>query len=156
MAEPTLRKGAKGQAVKDLQQALKDIAIEPGPGKVDGVFGKRTEDAVKAFQTVFGIEPDGVVGPVTWLNIDEADQSEPLLRNGARGLPVRRLQKRMMLAGFAIPEVNGRFGPKTEAAVKALQKQAGVQVDGVVGPQTWAVVNALESESETPPGAGTD
>ena len=56
----------------------------------------------------------------------------------------------MQLAGFAIPEVNGRFGPKTEAAVKALQKQAGLAVDGIVGPNTWAVVDALESES--PPG----
>jgi peptidoglycan hydrolase-like protein with peptidoglycan-binding domain len=154
MAEPTLKKGSKGQAVKDLQQALLDIGVKPGPGKVDGVFGTRTQDAVKAFQTAFGIEPDGIVGPLTWLNIDEAYGSEPLLRNGSKGLPVRRLQKRMMLAGFAIPEVNGRFGPKTEAAVKALQQQAGVQVDGVVGPQTWAVVNALESES--PPDAGTD
>ena len=69
---------------------------------------------------------------------------------------MRRLQKRMMLAGFAIPEVNGRFGPKTEAAVKALQKQAGIQVDGVVGPETWAVVNALESESEPPAEPGSD
>jgi peptidoglycan hydrolase-like protein with peptidoglycan-binding domain len=154
MAEPTLKKGAKGQAVKDLQQALKDIGVEPGPGKVDGVFGKQTEEAVKAFQTAYGLEPDGIVGPLTWLNIDEADGSVPLLRNGSTGLPVRRLQKRLMLAGFAISEVNGRFGPKTEAAVKALQKQAGIQVDGVVGPETWGIVDALESERE--PVAGTD
>ena len=145
MAEPTLKKGSKGQAVKDLQEALK--ALGQPVGAIDGVFGKQTEDAVKAFQTLSGIEPDGIVGPVTWLNIDEADQSEPLLRNGSKGLPVRRLQKRMQLAGFAIPEVNGRFGPKTEAAVKALQKQAGLAQDGIVGPKTWAVVNALESES---------
>ena len=64
------------------------------------------------------------------------------------GLPVRRLQNRLKLAGFEIPEVNGRFGPKTEAAVKTLQKQAGLAVDGKVGPKTWAVVNALENEGE--------
>ena len=124
MAEPTLKKGAKGQAVKDLQEALKALGLQPGP--IDGVFGKKTEDAVKAFQKLKGLEVDGIVGPITWLNIDEADQSEPLLRNGSKGLPVRRLQNRMKLAGFAIPEVNGRFGPKTEAAVKTLQKQAGL------------------------------
>ena len=144
MAEPTLKKGAKGQAVKDLQEALKALGLQPGP--IDGVFGKKTEDAVKAFQQLKGIEVDGIAGPITWLNIDEADQSEPLLKNGSKGLPVRRLQKRMQLAGFEIPEVNGRFGPKTEAAVKTLQKQAGLAVDGIVGPKTWAVVNALESE----------
>ncbi len=143
MAEPTLKKGSEGQAVKDLQTALHELAYSV---VADGVFGKKTEDAVKAFQEASGIEVDGIVGPITWLNIDEADQSEPLLKNGSKGLPVRRLQKRMQLAGFAIPEVNGRFGPKTEAAVKALQKQAGIAVDGIVGPETWAVVNALENE----------
>jgi peptidoglycan hydrolase-like protein with peptidoglycan-binding domain len=144
MAEPTLKKGSKGQAVKDLQEALK--ALELLTGAVDGVFGKQTEDAVKAFQKLNELEVDGIVGPITWLNIDEADQSEPVLRKGSKGLPVRRLQKRMQLAGFAIPEVNGRFGPKTEAAVKALQKQAGLAADGIVGPKTWAVVDSLESE----------
>jgi peptidoglycan hydrolase-like protein with peptidoglycan-binding domain len=144
MAEPTLKKGAKGQAVKDLQEALLALGLQPGP--IDGVYGKKTEDAVKAFQKLTAIEVDGIVGPLTWLNIDEADQSEPVLRNGSKGLPVRRLQKRMQLAGFEIPEVNGRFGPKTEAAVKALQKQAGLAADAVVGPKTWAVVDALESE----------
>ncbi len=144
MAEPTLKQGAKGQAVKDLQEALKALGLKPGA--IDGVFGKQTEDAVKAFQSRVGIPADGIAGPVTWLNIDEADQSEPLLKNGSRGLPVRRLQKRMQLAGFPIPEVNGRFGPKTEAAVRALQRQARLEVDGIVGPETWAVVNSLENE----------
>ena len=144
MAEPTLKKGAKGQAVTDLEEALTALGLKPGT--IDGLFGKKTEDAVKAFQTLKGIDVDGIVGPVTWINIDEADQSEPLLKNGSKGLPVRRLQKRMQLAGFKIPEVNGRFGPKTEAAVKMLQKQAGLPVDGHVGPKTWAVVNALEDE----------
>ena len=146
MAEPTLKKGAKGQAVKDLQEALKALGL--APGQIDGVFGKQTEDAVKAFQKLKGLEADGIAGPITWLNIDEADQSEPLLKNGSKGLPVRRLQNRLKLAGFEIPEVNGRFGPKTEAAVKTLQKQAGLVVDGQVGPKTWAVVDALEVEGE--------
>jgi len=140
MAEPTLKKGSRGQALKALGQHV---------GAIDGVFGKQTEDAVKALQTLSGLDADGIVGPITWLNIDEADQSEPLLKSGSKGLPVRRLQKRMQLAGFAIPEVNGRFGPKTEAAVKALQKQAGLAADGIVGPKAWAVVDALESESST-------
>ena len=146
MAEPTLKKGSKGQSVKDLQEALK--ALKYKPGTVDGVFGKKTEDAVKALQKAAGIEVDGVVGPLTWLNIDEADQSEPLLKKGSKGLPVRRLQKRMQLAGFAVTDVSGRFDAKTEAAVKTLQDQAGLVVDGIVGPKTWAVVDALENEGD--------
>jgi peptidoglycan hydrolase-like protein with peptidoglycan-binding domain len=130
--------------VKDLQEALKALGHDPGP--VDGVFGAATEAAVRAFQQARGIAVDGVVGKVTWINIDEADQSEPVLRIGSTGLPVRRAQKRMSLVGFDVGGVDGRYGPKMEAAVRKLQQQAGIPVDGVVGPQTWAVIDALENE----------
>jgi len=101
---------------------------------------------VREFQGSVGIDVDAIVGRVTWINIDEADQSEPVLRSGSKGLPVRRLQSRMSAVGFDTGAVDGRFGPKTLAAVKQLQQQAGIEVDGVVGPDTWAVVDALENE----------
>lgn len=144
MAEPTLKRGSKGQPVKDLQEALTTLGFVPGP--VDGIFGAATEAAVMALQTDRGIDADGIVGPTTWLNIDEADRSEPLLQQGARGLPVRRLQKRLTLAGFDVGEVDGRFGAATERGVRALQASLHLIVDGIVGPGTWAVVAALESE----------
>jgi peptidoglycan hydrolase-like protein with peptidoglycan-binding domain len=144
MAEPVLRKGSTDPAVRDLQEALKALGHDPGP--VDGVFGATTEAAVKAFQQAKGIAVDGIVGRVTWINIDEADQSEPVLKIGSTGLPVRRAQKRMSLVGFEVGGVDGRYGTQTEAAVKQLQQQAGINVDGVVGPQTWSVIDALESE----------
>ena len=71
MAEPVLQKGSTDPAVRDLQQALKALGHDPGP--VDGVFGVATESAVKAFQQEREIPADGVVGKVTWINIDEAD-----------------------------------------------------------------------------------
>jgi peptidoglycan hydrolase-like protein with peptidoglycan-binding domain len=86
------------------------------------------------------------VGPVTWINIDEADQSEPTLTLGATGLPVRRAQKRMSLVGYQVGGVDGRYGSKTEAAVKQLQQQHAITADGVVGAQTWDVIDALEDE----------
>jgi peptidoglycan hydrolase-like protein with peptidoglycan-binding domain len=111
MAEPTLKKGSKGQAVKDLQEALNALGF--AAGKVDGVFGAATEQAVRAFQGSVGIDVDGIAGRVTWINIDEADQSEPVLREGSKGLPVRRLQSRMSGVGFDTGGVDGRYGPKT-------------------------------------------
>jgi len=144
MAEPVLRKGSTDPAVRDLQQALKALGHDPGP--INGVFGDATEAAVKAFQEEREIAVDGIVGKITWLNIDEADQSEPVLRIGSTGLPVRRAQKRMSLVGFDVGGVDGRYGPKTEAAVKDLQKRSEVTVDGVVGPQTWGIIDALEDE----------
>jgi peptidoglycan hydrolase-like protein with peptidoglycan-binding domain len=144
MAEPVLQKGSTDPAVRDLQQALKALGHDPGP--VDGVFGIATESAVKAFQQEREIPADGIVEKVTWINIDEADQSEPVLRIGSTGLPVRRAQKRISLVGFDVGGVDGRYGPKTEAAVKDLQQRSQVTVDGVVGSQTWGIIDALEDE----------
>ena len=144
MAEPVLKRGSTDLAVLDLQNALKALGHDPGP--VDGIFGGETESAVKAFQQAREIAVDGIVGRVTWINIDEADQSEPVLRVGSSGLPVRRLQSRMSAVGFDTGGVDGRFSPKTEQAVRQLQQQASLSVDGVVGPKTWAVVDALENE----------
>jgi peptidoglycan hydrolase-like protein with peptidoglycan-binding domain len=144
MVEPVLRKGSNDPAVLDLQHALRALGHDPGP--IDGVFGDATEAAVKTFQEQREITVDGIVGKITWLNIDEADQSEPILRIGSTGLPVRRAQKRMSLVGFDVSGVDGRYGNKTEAAVKKLQQQYNIPVDGVVGPQTWNVIDALEDE----------
>jgi len=144
MAEPVLKQGAIEPAVRDLQEALKALRHDPGP--IDGVFGAKTDSAVKAFQQTREITVDGIVGRVTWINIDEADQSTPVLRIGSTGLPVRRLQSRMSAVGFDTGGVDGRFSPKTESAVKQLQQQSELSVDGIVGPKTWAVVDALENE----------
>jgi peptidoglycan hydrolase-like protein with peptidoglycan-binding domain len=144
MAEPVLKKGSNDPAVRDLQEALKALAFDPGP--VDGFFGVKTENAVKNFQRARGISVDGVVGRVTWINIDEADQSHPVLKAGSTGLPVRRLQSRMSAVGYDTGGVDGRFSGKTEVAVKKLQHDYNLSVDGVVGPKTWQVVDALENE----------
>ena len=144
MAEPNLQKGSTDPAVRELQEALKALGYNPGP--IDGVFGATTEAAVKAFQQARSITVDGVVGKVTWINIDEADQSEPVLKLGSTGLPVRRAQKRMSLVGYDVGGVDGRYGTRTEAAVKNLQQQRGVAVDGVIGPQTWSIIDSLENE----------
>ena len=141
MAEPLLKKGSTGQPVKDLQQGLKDLGFDPGP--VDGSFGSKTETAVKQFQGDRGIAVDGVVGELTWLNLDEADQSEPVLKDGSRGLPVRRAQKRMTLAGYETGGVDGVYGSKTKSAVKKLQQDFGLAQDGIVGPKTWQKIDAL-------------
>ena len=77
MAEPVLKKGSNAPAVRDLQEALSALGHYHGP--MDGAFGDATEAAVKAFQQAREIPADGIVGKVTWINIDEADQSEPVL-----------------------------------------------------------------------------
>jgi peptidoglycan hydrolase-like protein with peptidoglycan-binding domain len=144
MAEPILQKGSTDPAVRDLQEALKTLGLNPGP--IDGQFGTVTEAAVKAFQQQRGIAVDGVVGKVTRINIDEADQSEPVLDIGSAGLPVRRAQKRMSLVGFDVGGVDGQYGNRTAAGVRKLQQQFSIPVDGIVGKKTWSVIDSLENE----------
>jgi peptidoglycan hydrolase-like protein with peptidoglycan-binding domain len=58
-----LRNGSSGSEVEDLQRKLAGQGINPGP--VDGIFGPKTEDAVKRFQERAGLEEDGIAGPKT-------------------------------------------------------------------------------------------
>jgi peptidoglycan hydrolase-like protein with peptidoglycan-binding domain len=141
MAEPTLRRGASGEVVRQLQVALEALGYDVGA--VDGEFGAHTETAVKKFQGDREIDVDGIVGPITWLNIDEADQHEPVLRRGSTGNPVRRAQKRITLSGGDVGGVDGIFGSGTEQGVKSFQGAQGIAADGIVGPQTWAKIDAL-------------
>jgi peptidoglycan hydrolase-like protein with peptidoglycan-binding domain len=141
MAEPVLRPGSSGDVVRQLQQALRGLGFDPGA--IDGHFGSRTEAAVRAFQSAQGIAVDGIVGDITWLNIDEADTSNPTIRRGSTGNPVRRAQKRLTLGGYDTTGVDGIFGADTEAAVRRFQGDRGLTVDGIVGPRTWAEIDAL-------------
>lgn len=136
MAEPTLEKGSKGQDVTDLQEALLELDFKPGA--VDGVFGVYTDSAIRSFQVWASIEADGIVGERTWEKIDDADKSDPTLQEGSKRVAVRGLQRRLIALGFGPDDIDGRFGAQTEAAVRAFQKGADLDVDGVVGPLTWA------------------
>ena len=142
MAEPTLERGSKGDDVKDLQEAL--IELDFKPGDVDGVFGVLTESAVKSFQVWAKLAADGIVGPLTWEKLDDADKSDPTLKLGSKGVAVRGLQRRLNDSGYDAVEIDGKFGPATEAAVKGYQEANGLDADGIVGPLTWARLRGVE------------
>ena len=141
MAEPLLKKGSTGEAVRQLQRALNDLGYDPGD--VDGDFGNQTESAVKNFQRDRHLTVDGIVGEITWLNINEADPSTPTLEKGSTGNPVRRAQKRLTLAGYDTGGVDGMFGVRTESAVKHFQIDQGLAEDGIIGSDTWERIDAL-------------
>lgn len=69
---PVLKKGSKGEAVKKLQGLLYQLGYDLGDDGADGIFGPKTEKAVKAFQRNAGIEVDGIVGEITWTTIEES------------------------------------------------------------------------------------
>jgi len=71
--KPTLRKGSRGDLVRELQEALNALGFDCGAA--DGIFGTKTFNAVVAFQTEAKLDADGVVGPKTWRELDAARTS---------------------------------------------------------------------------------
>lgn len=63
---PLLKRGAVNGYVKTLQRLLIAVGLSVGADGADGDFGKNTEDAVKKFQQLHGLEDDGEVGGMTW------------------------------------------------------------------------------------------
>lgn len=70
---PTIRRGSKGNDVAYVQAILADLGYDLGNAGVDGDFGRKTEEAVVAFQKANGLNPDGVVGPLTYAALESAD-----------------------------------------------------------------------------------
>jgi N-acetyl-anhydromuramyl-L-alanine amidase AmpD len=75
---PTLRTGADGWQVTRLQKLLREQDLFPKEAKIDGDFGEITEAAVKAFQELHDLTPDGIVGPMTWRALETSDVAAPV------------------------------------------------------------------------------
>jgi peptidoglycan hydrolase-like protein with peptidoglycan-binding domain len=69
-----------------------------------------------------------------------ANEGQPTVGLGTSGEPVRRLQRALRRVPRADVVVDGRFGPGTQAAVRAVQEDAGLAPDGIAGPATWAAL----------------
>ena len=162
-----IRQGSRGPFVTVIQTELNRISRNypaiPRIPEVDGIFGPKTEAAVRKFQEVFGLDVDGVVGKATWyalvrlytavLSLSElrsqgqqfyaVDWAYPSgLQQGARGDKVRHLQYMLSVLSEYIPRipqvtVDGIFGPATRTAVLAAQGWFGLPQTGVVDEDTW-------------------
>ena len=121
---------------------------------MDGIFGPKTEAAVKSFQRGKGLTVDGIVGPRTWAALPDGGPM-PTLQQGSTGDVVRSLQQ-VLTKGAAgewntTPQgVDGDFGPHTRSSVEAFQRWGHVTADGIVGDETWSVsLHASNATLET-------
>lgn len=177
-----LRLGSRGTDVETIQFWLSELSeFTSIPDlAVDGIFGAGTEASVRAFQRLYGLTVDGIVGQATWDAIYreysslESDLSpEPggdagtypgtALTVGSRGDAVRRAQFWLRIisrSNSSIPTItaDGIFGAATERAVRAFQQFYGLTVDGIIGRNTWNklyevytdIANGLLGPSELP------
>ena len=144
---PLLREGDQGHPVRTVQQLLR---ARNHPVTVDGIFGLKTEAAVRGVQQDKHLSVDGIVGPDTWSALIVT------VERGSRGDAVRGVQEEFQFRNLSGdptrgPQIDGIFGPETEAAVRGFQKALhtdipSVAVDGIVGPVTWqALVSGMLS-----------
>lgn len=154
-----LSRGDIGNDVKFLQQKLKGLGFDPG--KIDGIFGQLTTDAVERFQRSARLEVDGVVGPKTMKSLesykattkieqgapsDEPNEKEDqflgetrkmlrFIKPMMRGNDVKTVQQKVGAL------VDGVFGVETERLVMEFQQKQGIKADGIVGPITWKALD---------------
>lgn len=165
-----LRIGSSGPNVVIIQTSLNRIAQNypaiPKIPVVDGIFGTRTEAAVRKFQEVFNLTPDGIVGNATWYAIirlytavtqlselrSQGQQFYAInwsppggLQPGDTGEKVRLLQYMLSVLSTYISSippvtVDGIYGSATRAAVLAVQRRFRLPETGTVGAQTWDAI----------------
>ena len=153
--DDSLRKGATGSAVKDLQTKLKKLGFYNA--YVDGSYGDTTVAAVKAFQKKYNLTADGVAGSETLKKLDTAYKNadsntstdDDSLRKGATGTAVKTLQTNLKKLGFYTAYVDGSFGATTESAVKAFQKKYGLTADGVAGSATLKKIESAVASASS-------
>jgi len=153
---PKLKYGSHGYYVRSAQNYL--ISAGCLTGTADGLFGKATLSAVKTFQTINGLKADGIIGASTWAKLmgvplsqgaqGSSDYTDPstgatykVLKRGDSGYAVKHLQELLVKAYLLdSADVDGKYGTKTETAVKQLQKEAGLKIDGKCGANTFAAL----------------
>ena len=153
--DDSLRKGATGSAVKDLQTKLKKLGFYNA--SIDGDYGDTTVAAVKAFQKKYNLTADGVAGSETLKKLDSAYKNadsntstdDDSLRKGATGTAVKTLQTNLKKLGFYTAYVDGSFGATTESAVKTFQRKYGLTADGVAGSATLKKIESAVASASS-------
>ena len=163
---PVLRMGSTGSDVRDLQARLSELGYYTGT--IDGKYAAGTQSAVTEFQQRNGLTADGIAGRQTQ-DLLYSSSAQPktvsasagsgeylLLKQGAFGLEVRKLQGRLAELGYYAGGVDGIYGETTVSAVKAFQRNNGLSGDGQAGEQTQKKLYSASARYASNPVATAD
>src|SRR5947209_11401824 len=113
-------------------------------GRIDAIAGPATVRAVRAFQRRAGLTPDGLAGPRTRAALGKLGRplfGRRTIARDAVGWDVAVLQFLLRRHGYLTAAPVGRFGARTETAVRRYQRGLRMRVDGIVGPRTIAALS---------------
>lgn len=168
--------GSSGNEIRLIQVQLNRIGTNyPAIPKIvpaNGIYGESTVEAVRTFQSVFGLPVTGVVNKATWYKIkfiftavkhlseltseglteEEVENLwEEDLRRGDYGQGVRSLQYYLNVIAYFNPEIpsvkaNGVFDAATDAQVKAFERFYGLNPEGIVDLRTWQTISRVYTD----------
>ena len=141
----TIRRGDVSDNVKFAQMMAKD-SLMGIPSyqtayydmQVDGVFGEKTESAIKAVQKQSGLTVDGICGANTWNYL--APNVTSWYNKWNKKVMVEKVQTILFHKGYLDQwsDVDGVFGVETELAVKRFQSRYNLTQDGQWGKKCWS------------------
>ncbi len=135
---PTLRSGARGEAVEALQCLLKERGLKKS---VTGGFGSGTLSGVNAYRASKGWSRNGVVSRPVWTALLAEGSTPKVLKYGSTGSAVWRLQRSLRAAGYA-PSVKGIVDPATVRAYQQLRRDHGQAALQTFTSAQWALLRA--------------
>ena len=166
-----LRLGDKGIAVNKIQAYL-NMFVDAGYITTrltpDGIYGPRTQTAVREIQSYMRMNPDGVIGNATWDGIFELLKRLNVVTNipvasvsyylylGDYGIAVFKMQEYLNEFAAKSPSlksvrIDGEYGSGTRMAVQQYQYLKGLPIDGAIGKATWDdIVNERNQPAPAP------
>jgi peptidoglycan hydrolase-like protein with peptidoglycan-binding domain len=146
--------------VVTLQQRLATAGFDPGPA--DGIFGSRTDTAVRQFQAAADLTIDGLVDEPMWDELKRVVDGgidltvEVIAKRGDRGAVVVGIQQALAAAGNDPGPIDGIFGGLTEQAVKVYQSANGLAATGIVDADTHQALTGTVDTGTGGDDSGTD
>jgi cell wall-associated NlpC family hydrolase len=132
-----VKAGSRGAQAKAAQCLLRSAGHSV---KTDGTFSGSDADRLRSFQRAHRLSRSGSVDRPTWTALLSRG-SRPSLRVGDSGTAVKRLQRSLTASGRSV-QVTGYFGPRTQSAVRSVQRYQGWRQTGAARTGVWKALQA--------------
>ncbi len=119
------------------------------PQSLPGVVPSQSAPGVETPQSLPGVVPyqaaPGVTSSQALTLGNYSPRTAPMLATGNQGNIVRDVQSFLKARGLYTGQIDGIYGPQTQAAVRRFQQRRDLAADGIVGFRTWgAMINQAQ------------